>query len=59
LIQAVRVNRARVLLETTKMSVEQVAEQIGYTDTTALRRLMRKITKATPRQFRPIVYDER
>ena len=59
LIQAARVNRARVLLQTTKISVEQVAEQVGYTDTTALRRLMRRITKSTPRQFRPIVYDDR
>ena len=41
------------------MSVEQVAEQVGYADTTALRRLMRKVTQATPRQFRPMVFDHR
>jgi transcriptional regulator GlxA family with amidase domain len=59
LLQSVRINRARMLLETSKMSVEQVAMQVGYADTTALRRLMRKLTRATPRQFRPVVFDER
>jgi transcriptional regulator GlxA family with amidase domain len=59
LLQSVRINRARMLLETSKMSVEQVAEQVGYADTTALRRLMRKVTQATPRQFRPMVFDQR
>jgi transcriptional regulator GlxA family with amidase domain len=55
LLQSVRISRARMLLETSKMSVEQIAEQVGYSDTTALRRLMRKLTQATPRQFRPAV----
>jgi transcriptional regulator GlxA family with amidase domain len=59
LLQSVRINRARMLLETSKMSVEQVAMEVGYADTTALRRLMRKLTQATPRQFRPVVFDER
>jgi transcriptional regulator GlxA family with amidase domain len=59
LLQSVRINRARMLLETTKMSVEEVAKQVGYADTTALRRLMRKVTQATPRQFRPNVFDDR
>jgi transcriptional regulator GlxA family with amidase domain len=59
LLQSVRINRARMLLETSRMSVEQVAEQVGYADSTALRRLMRKVTQATPRQFRPMVFDHR
>jgi transcriptional regulator GlxA family with amidase domain len=59
LLQSVRISRARMLLETSKMSVEQIAEQVGYSDTTALRRLMRKLTHATPRQFRPAVFTER
>ncbi|MDP3859654.1 MAG: helix-turn-helix domain-containing protein [Stagnimonas sp.] len=54
LIQFVRLKRARLLLETSRMSVEQVAEQVGYRDATALRRLMRKVLAATPRQFRQI-----
>ena len=57
LLQSVRVNKARMLLETSKLTVEQVAQRVGYVDTTALRRLMRKVMGATPRQFRPAVSD--
>lgn len=55
LLQSVRLAKARMLLETSKLSVEQVAERVGYVDTTALRRLMRKVMGATPRQFRSTV----
>ena len=57
LLQSVRINKARMLLETSKLTVEQVAQRVGYVDTTALRRLMRKVMGATPRQFRPAVSD--
>lgn len=57
LLQSVRLNKARLLLETSKLTVEQVAERVGYMDTTALRRLMRKVMGATPRQFRPALSD--
>lgn len=56
LIQFVRLKRARMLLETSRMSIDQVAEHIGYSDATALRRLMRRVFGATPRQFRPSVH---
>lgn len=52
LIQAVRLERARRLIETTRMSIDQVAAEVGYEDATALRRLMRKRTGATPTRFR-------
>lgn len=55
LIQFVRLKRARMLLETSRMSVDQVSENVGYHDATALRRLMRKYFGATPRQFRPSI----
>lgn len=55
LLQSVRLNKARMLLETSKLTVEQVAECVGYVDTSALRRLMRKMTGGTPRQFRSAV----
>lgn len=55
LLQSVRLSKARMLLETSSLSVEQVAERVGYVDTTALRRLMRKMMGATPRQFRSAV----
>jgi transcriptional regulator GlxA family with amidase domain len=42
LVQSVRLNRARMLIESSRMTIERVAEQVGYGDATALRRLMRK-----------------
>lgn len=58
LLQSVRLNKARVLLESSNLTVEQVAERVGYVDTTALRRLMRKVMGATPRQFRPALSNQ-
>jgi transcriptional regulator GlxA family with amidase domain len=48
----VKLRAARKLLEQSRMSVEQIAAAVGYSDPTALRRLMRKSTGASPRQFR-------
>lgn len=56
LLQSVRLSKARTLLETSKLTVEQVAERVGYGDATALRRMMRKVVGATPRQFRPSIF---
>ena len=53
LVQSVRLRRARALLENSRMTVEQVAEAVGYQDSTALRRLMRKAAGANPSRFRP------
>lgn len=53
LLQSVRLNRARALIEGSKLSIEQVAAQVGYGDPTALRRLMRRMAGATPSRFRP------
>ncbi len=55
LVQHVRLARARMLLETSRLPVEQVAEQVGYADATALRRMMKKAMGATPRQLRWVV----
>jgi transcriptional regulator GlxA family with amidase domain len=52
LVQSVRLNRARALIESSRMTIEQVAAQVGYEDATALRRLMRRSAGATPSQFR-------
>lgn len=52
LVQSVRLNRARMLIESSRMSIERVAEQVGYEDATALRRLMRKVAGANPSRFR-------
>ena len=52
LVQSVRLNRARQLIESSRMTIAQVAERVGYEDATALRRLMRKAAGAAPSQFR-------
>ena len=52
LVQSVRLNRARQLIESSRMTIAQVAESVGYEDATALRRLMRKSAGAAPSQFR-------
>ena len=52
LVQSVRLRRARALLESSRMTVEQVAAEVGYQDATALRRLMRKSAGANPSGFR-------
>lgn len=52
MIQSIRLHRARSLLQHTHMGVEQVAAEVGYQDATALRRLVRKWSGATPRQIR-------
>ncbi|WP_019703546.1 GlxA family transcriptional regulator [Paracidovorax oryzae] len=52
LVQAVRLNRARLLIENSRMPVDQVAQEVGYIDATALRRLMLRGAGANPSAFR-------
>lgn len=52
LVQSVKLRRARTLLESSRMPVEQVATAVGYRDATALRRAMRKAEGVTPSQYR-------
>jgi transcriptional regulator GlxA family with amidase domain len=54
LLQSVRLQRARALLASSRMSVDEVAAQVGYDDSTALRRLMRRLAGATPSRFRSV-----
>lgn len=53
LLQSVRLQRARALLERSRMPVEQVAAAVGYDDPTALRRLLRKRAGVSPSAYRP------
>ena len=52
MIQSIRLHRARSLLQNSRMSVDQIATAVGYGDTTALRRLMRKTVGTTPGRVR-------
>ncbi len=52
LIQSIRMRRARDLLQNSRMPMEQVAAAVGYADTTALRRLLRRTTGQSPATFR-------
>ncbi|MFY7867089.1 GlxA family transcriptional regulator [Roseateles sp.] len=52
LIHSVRLQRARLLIESSTLSIEEVAAQVGYEDATALRRLMRKLQGQAPSQLR-------
>ncbi|MEQ1439060.1 helix-turn-helix domain-containing protein [Fontimonas sp. SYSU GA230001] len=52
LIQSVRLQRARALLEHSRMPIERIAAEVGYQDPTALRRLMKKLTGTTPSAYR-------
>ena len=51
-VQGIRIQRARALLHNSRMTIEQVAAEVGYQDATALRKLIRKATGATPGRFR-------
>jgi transcriptional regulator GlxA family with amidase domain len=52
-VQRIRIETARYLLETTRLSVEEIARQVGYAEPSTLRRLIRRDTKHSPGHFRP------
>ena len=52
LIQSVRLNKARVLLEGSGLSVEEVAAEVGLGDAATLRRLLRRWLDVMPSQIR-------
>ncbi|MCC3373971.1 AraC family transcriptional regulator [Cohnella sp. REN36] len=51
-VQDLRVGRARELLRTTRMTVQQVAEAVGYQDKGYFADLFKKKTGLTPRAYR-------
>lgn len=52
-VQRIRLETARFLLETTRLSVDQISRQVGYAGPSTLRRLIRRDTKHSPGHFRP------
>lgn len=55
LIQSVRLRHARRLLESSRLTVDQVASAVGYQDATSLRKAMRSRIGANPSRFRAAV----
>ena len=51
-VQKIRLETAQFLLETTRLPLEQIAQQVGYAEPSTLRRLIRRATKHSPRHFR-------
>lgn len=51
-LQQVRIEAAQTLLETTDLSVDSVAESIGYMDVSAFRKLFKRIMGYTPSTYR-------
>ncbi|MFC5742896.1 GlxA family transcriptional regulator [Dyella tabacisoli] len=52
ILQDLRVERAKLLLETTTLSVAQVAAEVGYLDAVTFSRLFTRRTHLTPAAFR-------
>jgi transcriptional regulator GlxA family with amidase domain len=50
-IQQLRVDRAKALLETTKLSFEEICEACGYQDAASFRKLFKRIAELTPAEY--------
>jgi transcriptional regulator GlxA family with amidase domain len=50
-VQGLRVERAKALLETTRLSFEEIVERCGYRDASAFRKLFTTVARATPREY--------
>lgn len=51
-VHAVRVEKAKSMLETTDRSIEHIGGKVGYEDTASFRRLFKRQTGLTPRDYR-------
>jgi AraC-like DNA-binding protein len=51
-LQSLRISQARRALETTDLSVEEVAHNVGYTDTSTFRRLFARTVGMSPSEYR-------
>jgi transcriptional regulator GlxA family with amidase domain len=58
-VHAIRVERAKLLLEQTANSVEQIGGQVGYEDIASFRRLFKRKTSLTPIEYRRSFGDSR
>ncbi|MCV6589331.1 MAG: helix-turn-helix domain-containing protein [Marinobacterium sp.] len=51
-LQHLRVGQARTLMESSILSVDEIAWRVGYSDSSAFRRIFQKIIGLTPRAYR-------
>jgi transcriptional regulator GlxA family with amidase domain len=51
-VQKVRLEMAKALLENTTMRMDEILDRIGYIDDSAFRRLFKKYTSLSPRDYR-------
>lgn len=51
-LQALRVDVAKRLLETRRLPVESISERVGYSDLSTFRRLFKRETGLSPREYR-------
>lgn len=50
--QQLRVERAKALLESTKLSLEDITEQCGYADVSSFSKVFKQWARVTPREYR-------
>lgn len=51
-LQKLRIDKAKMLLESSNMSVEQLTKAIGYEDVSSFRKLFQQFTRLTPKAYR-------
>jgi transcriptional regulator GlxA family with amidase domain len=57
-IQNVRIEHAKLLLENNTLAVDEISAEIGYMDTSFFRRLFKRVTGLSPRNYRQMFRDE-
>ncbi len=51
-LQKLRIDKAKALLETTRLPLEQLTQQVGYEDVSSFRKLFQQYTQMTPKAYR-------
>ena len=51
-LQKARIERARGLLETSRLSFDQIVERVGYEDGSSFRRLFKRAVGISPHEYR-------